>query len=270
MPDRPHEMPEQEAAPAAIACFTFDNMGEAAEIGAGTLSGARAPGSDPSLTVGQPRILDLLDAHGVRATFFVEGWNGRHHPAAVREIVARGHGLGMHGWQHEVWHELAPEREAELAARATDALTAAAGERPTGFRAPGGARTAATPAILSGLGYAYDASLGDGMRPALLPGGLPQLPFVWPGVDGFFYLGAEPASPAEVSARWLAALAKTAARGGLFVLVCHAHITGLDGARLAALAAVLAAAAREPRIAIRTMDEVAALVRSRLEIGPAK
>src|SRR4051794_30038137 len=103
----------------AFACFSFDNMGEAAEIGAGTLAAARAPGSERSLTVGQPRILDLLDAHGIRATFFVEGWNGRHHPEAVRELVTRGHELGMHGWQHEVWHELDAAREAELAERAT-------------------------------------------------------------------------------------------------------------------------------------------------------
>jgi peptidoglycan/xylan/chitin deacetylase (PgdA/CDA1 family) len=241
-----------------IACFTFDNMGEAAEIGAGTLAGPRAPGSERSLTVGQPRILDLLDAHGVTATFFVEGWNGRHHPEAVREIVTRGHRLGMHGWQHEVWHELDPGREAELATRATDCLTEAAGERPTGFRAPGGARTPASEGILARLGYAYDASLGDGMRPARLPGGMPQVPFVWPGVDGFFYLRDAPAAPEDVAARWRAALAKAAERGGLFVLVCHAHITGLDGARLAALDSVLAAALREPRIAIRTLDEVAA------------
>ena len=245
----------------AVACFSFDNMGEAAEIGAGTLSGARPVGGERSLAIGQPRLLDLLDAHGVRGTFFVEGWNGLHHPEAVREVVARGHRLGMHGWLHEVWHELEPEREAELATRATEALRDAAGERPTGFRAPGGARTPATEALLARLGYAYDASLGDGMRPTLLPGGLPQVPFVWPCVDGFFYLRDTPATPQEVAERWLAALARTAERGGLFVLICHAHITGLDEARLAALDTVLAAAVREPRIAVQTVDEVAAAIR---------
>jgi peptidoglycan/xylan/chitin deacetylase (PgdA/CDA1 family) len=180
----------------------------------------------------------------------------------VRAIVARGHALGMHGFAHEVWHELPPEREAELAARATEALCEAAGRPPAGFRAPGGSRTAATAGILAGLGYAYDASLGDGMRPALLPGGLAQVPFVWPGVDGFFYLRDAPVTPAEVAARWLAALARTAERGGLFVLVCHAHVSGLEPARLAALESVIAAAARDPRVAIRTVDEVAATLRA--------
>jgi len=245
----------------AVACFTFDNMGEAAEIGAGTLDAPRPAGTEPSLALGQPRLLDLLDAHSVRATFFLEGWNGVHHPEAVREVVARGHELGMHGWLHETWHELDPARERDLAERATRALEEAAGVRPVGFRAPGGARTASSEAILDGLGYAYDASLGDGMRPALLPGGLAQVPFVWPGVDGFFYLRESPAEPAEVQSRWLEALDKAAARGGLFVLVCHAHITGLDEHRLAALGAVMAAAAADPRIALRTVGEVAAAVR---------
>lgn len=251
--------PLQPASPGtAVACFSFDNMGEAAEIGAGTLDGPRPPGSDRALADGQPRLLDLLDAHGVRASFFLEGWNGEHHPEAVREVVRRGHELGMHGWLHERWDELAPDRERELATRATTALAAAAGRSPIGFRAPGGARTAHTEAILRDLGYAYDASLGDGMCPGRLPGGLAQVPFVWPGVDGFFYLRDAPVPAAEVQRKWLAALDRAVAHGGLFVLICHAHITGLDPARCDALGAVLARAVQDPAVAVRTLGEVAA------------
>jgi peptidoglycan/xylan/chitin deacetylase (PgdA/CDA1 family) len=247
-----------DAAPRAVACFTFDNMGEAAEIGAGTLDGPRPPGTDRALAEGHPRLLDLLDAHGVRASFFVEGWNGEHHPDAVREIVARGHELGMHGWLHETWHALDPQHERALAGRATAALHDAAGVAPRGFRAPGGARSAATEGILRELGYAFDASIGDGMRPGRLAGGLAQVPFVWPGVDGFHYLRDVPAPPADVEARWLATLDRTAEQGGLFLLICHPHITGLDRARVAALGAVMARAVRDPRVAVRTAGEVAA------------
>ena len=247
----------------ATACFTFDNMGEAAEVGAGSLAGPRPAGTEPSLALGYPRLFDLLDRHGVRASFFIEGWNGEHHPDAVAEIVRRGHELGMHGWVHEEWGALPPEREAELAARATEALERAAGVRPRGFRAPGGARTAVTESILASLGYAYDASLGDGMRPSRLAGGLAQVPFVWPGVDGFHYLRAEPAAPAAVRDAWLAALAKTGERGGLFLLVCHAFVSGIDEARLEALDAVVEAACRDPRFAVRTAAEVAAAIEPR-------
>ena len=226
----------------AIACFTFDNMGEAAEVGAGRLAGPLADDAEPSLTIGYPALFALLERRGVRATFFIEGWNGVHHPAAVRAIVARGHELGMHGWTHEQWDALERADEERLATRATAALADAAGVRPRGFRAPGGSRTAHTEGILRELGYAYDASLGDGMQPARLPSGLAQVPFVWPGVDGFHYLRPEPADPTAVRDAWVAALRKAIARDGLFLTVCHAFITGLEPARLAALDAVIAAA----------------------------
>jgi peptidoglycan/xylan/chitin deacetylase (PgdA/CDA1 family) len=241
----------------AIACFTFDNMAEAADVGSGRFDLATAA-EDPSLAVGYPALFRLLEKHGVRATFFVEGWNGIHHPAAVEEIVSRGHELGMHGWVHETWRDLDPETERDLAARATDALERAGGVRPRGFRAPGGHRTAATEAILAELGYRYDASLGDGMRPQLLPSGLVQLPFRWAAVDGFHYLASDPPQPADrVRDLWLEALKRTVQRGGLFVLVCHAFVTGVDEGRLAALEAVMSEAAGDARVEIGTMRDVA-------------
>lgn len=244
-------------APAALACFTFDNLGEAAEIGTGELRGPRPEGTDPSLAVGYPRLFALLERRALRATFFVEGWNGEHHPQAVRAIAERGHELGMHGWVHERWSELAPAEEARLAARATDALERAAGVRPVGFRAPGGARSAATEGILAGLGYRYDASLGGG-APTRLASGLAQLPFRWPHVDGFHYLARKPRpSPGQVRDGWLAEVERVAREGGLFVLICHAFLTGVDEERLAALDAVVAAAQADARIAVRTAGEIA-------------
>jgi len=245
------------ALPRAIACFTFDNMGEAAELGAGA---PRAHLPHPSLARGYPQIFGLLERHAVRATFFIEGWNGLHHPEAVAEIVSRGHELGMHGWMHERWSSLSPGDEAELAARATDALERAAGVRPRGFRAPGGARTRETQGILIALGYSYDASLGSGMRPERLAPGFAQVPFVWPCVDGFHYLRDPPAKPDEVRGVWLQALARAASQGGLFVTVCHAFVTGLEGSRIEALGEVMAAAVSDPRVAVLRASEVAQLL----------
>jgi peptidoglycan/xylan/chitin deacetylase (PgdA/CDA1 family) len=144
----------------ATACFTFDNMGEAAEIGEGTLAGV-VDGGHPSLTIGYPRLFSLLEGHGVRSTFFLEGWNGDHHREAVREVVERGHELGMHGWLHEEWGALDVVTERELAVRSTDALTQAAGQAPVGFRAPGGTLTAATESILADLDAVIDAASRD-------------------------------------------------------------------------------------------------------------
>src|SRR5829696_504432 len=151
----------------AVACFTFDNLGEAADIADGSRPSEVDPHGHPSLTVGLPRVLDLLASHEVAATFFVEGWNGVHHPDAVRAIARAGHEVGMHGWLHEPWAELSPAEERRLAEEATSALGQAVGDAPVGFRAPGGATTAATPTILHDLGYHYDASLDPdgGHRP---------------------------------------------------------------------------------------------------------
>jgi len=264
--------------PHAVACFTFDNMGEAASIGVraegeaggrvardagdGSAGGPTCNALHPSLAEGYPRLFDLLERQGIGGTFFIEGWNGEHHPEHVAEIALRGHELGMHGFVHERWSELAPDSERGLVTRATAALERAAGVRPRGFRAPGGARTAATEEILLAHGYRYDASLGDGMRPARLPRGMAQVPFVWSGVDGAHYLRPEPARPEDVRDAWLAALARTAERGGLFLTVCHAFVTGASDARVAALEAVVAAAVADPRIVVLTAGEVAERVSS--------
>lgn len=47
-----------------------------------------------------PRLLDLLKAQGVRATFFVIGMNVEQNPDVLRRIVAEGHEVGNHSWSH--------------------------------------------------------------------------------------------------------------------------------------------------------------------------
>jgi peptidoglycan/xylan/chitin deacetylase (PgdA/CDA1 family) len=54
-------------------------------------------GPDPDDT---PRILDLLDKHQARATFFLIGRRARPHPELVAEIVRRGHEVGHHTDSH--------------------------------------------------------------------------------------------------------------------------------------------------------------------------
>ena len=54
-------------------------------------------GPDPQYT---PQILDLLRQYGVQATFSVIGSRVRDYPDVVRRIVAEGHNLSNHSWQH--------------------------------------------------------------------------------------------------------------------------------------------------------------------------
>ncbi len=46
------------------------------------------------------RLLDLLDTHSVKGTFFVLGWVAQRHPGLIREIADRGHEIASHGMSH--------------------------------------------------------------------------------------------------------------------------------------------------------------------------
>ncbi|MFM0339015.1 polysaccharide deacetylase family protein [Paraburkholderia fungorum] len=95
-------------------------------------------GPDPVVT---PRVLDLLDTFGVRATFFCIGSKAQRYPELVREIVARGHALENHSQVHmhtfSVTLPGALTREIDAAQRTFEALS---GTRPMFFRAPAGLR----------------------------------------------------------------------------------------------------------------------------------
>jgi peptidoglycan/xylan/chitin deacetylase (PgdA/CDA1 family) len=95
-------------------------------------------GPEPEVT---PQVLDLLDAHGQRATFFCIAERVLKHPELAREIVARGHSIQNHTAQHRHnFSFLGPRGFAKEIARAQDILTEATGQRPTCFRAPAGLR----------------------------------------------------------------------------------------------------------------------------------
>ena len=60
-------------------------------------------GPDPEVT---PKLLELLDAHSARATFFMCGLAAKRHPGLVRSVVASGHSIGGHSWDHRPVHSL--------------------------------------------------------------------------------------------------------------------------------------------------------------------
>jgi peptidoglycan/xylan/chitin deacetylase (PgdA/CDA1 family) len=170
--------------------LTFDNLGEATALERGTWSGATPLGADPSVTRALPRVLDALDRHGLTATFCVEAINCGLNPDAVLEIAARGHELALHGWRHEPWSELEPEREWELLRRSLAAF-AGLGLEPTGFRPPGGIPSQSDPQLLAEQGLAWWSPVApDEHSPPLLMSvpAITSVPFDWDLVDAYLLM----------------------------------------------------------------------------------
>ena len=84
-----------------------------------------------------PAVLDALDAHGAKATFFLVGERAAQHRERVREILRRGHGIGNHSATHPArWFwALGPMRMRREIAGTQTILAGISGEPPRWFRA---------------------------------------------------------------------------------------------------------------------------------------
>jgi polysaccharide deacetylase family protein (PEP-CTERM system associated) len=108
------------------------------------------------------RLLDLFEAHGVRATFFVLGWVGERLPSLVREIHARGHEVAAHSYWHRLVFEQTPAEFREDLRRVRDLLQDLTGARVRGYRAPTYSVTRASlwaHEILAEEGFDYSSSI---------------------------------------------------------------------------------------------------------------
>jgi polysaccharide deacetylase family protein (PEP-CTERM system associated) len=81
-------------------------------------------------------LLEVLDASGVRATFFVLGWIADRHPQLVADVRSAGHEIGSHGHDHLRAYDVAPEAFVRDVRRCAAALTAIGAPSVTAFRAP--------------------------------------------------------------------------------------------------------------------------------------
>lgn len=97
-------------------------------------------GPDPAHT---PALLDVLAQRRVSATFFVLATAARAHPALVRRIVADGHEVALHGWDHRRLSGLPTADAVALVASARDAVQQIAGVPVPLFRPAYGAHTPA-------------------------------------------------------------------------------------------------------------------------------
>jgi peptidoglycan/xylan/chitin deacetylase (PgdA/CDA1 family) len=100
-----------------------------------------------------PRFLDRLAELDVRATFFLLGEMCLRYPDVARRIVAEGHEVAVHSWDHRNHlRNLPGRRTADQLARTADLIEAQTGVRPEYFRPPYGALTTADLVVARRLG----------------------------------------------------------------------------------------------------------------------
>ena len=213
----------------AAVSVTFDNLGEAADLERGQWPEDEPLGRHFSVKRTLPRILNVLDEFGLRATFFVEGINAELYPEALLEIISSGHELGYHGWRHEYWPNLTPSEEAGLLERGVRQMDDL-GVRPRSFRPPGGRLNPCSLRLLEDLGFTQCSPAGCGTG---VSGSLVVLPFEWRLIDAYYYLprfgglreaatgAGEPLVPSRFRETLTSALRGVVRDGGHLTLLFH-------------------------------------------------
>lgn len=224
----------------AAAAFTFDMDAESAVLwgspqNAGRMSVLSHQAYGP--LVGVPRLLALLERHGITATFFVPGFTAERYPDVVRSVVDAGHEVAHHGYLHEQPTALTLTEEVTALDRGLEALERVAGVRPVGYRAPMWDLSWNTPGLLVERGFAYDSSLMDADAPYVLAvegrTSLVEIPIQWALDDWeqYAYLPDITGSglietPAKARELWQAELDALREVGGCWVLTNHPFLSG--------------------------------------------
>ena len=145
-----------------------------------------------------PRILELLAAREIEATFFVSGVKAERWPGTVEEIFQSGHEDALHGYSHRVlpgMYESEQRRHLEMGLETLYNL----GVEPSRYRAPYWRMKRPTLDLLARHGIRYDSSLMDDDKPyrlATASGTIAVLPVHWPLDDW----SSTPSCPIQTSA----------------------------------------------------------------------
>jgi peptidoglycan-N-acetylglucosamine deacetylase len=211
--------------------------------------------------VGVPRILDVLDTHGLKGSFFIPGFTAELHPAMIERIMGAGHEIGHHGYLHERPDTLSDADEEAVLVRGLEVLEQLTGRRPTGYRSPAWELKPGSPALLKRPGFVYDSSLmGNDIpyRVATASGDLLELPIQWILDDypHFARVGGVISSPQTVFDVWSTEFAGYHRFNGCFVLTMHPFVIGRPS-RIALLERLIEYISGFDGVWWATLDEIA-------------
>ena len=235
------------------------------------------------------RILALLDAHAIAASWFIPGTVIAMYPDHCRRVVAAGHEVGNHGWTHVPPANLSPEDEERGLLRASDAIVGLTDKAPLGYRSPSWDLSPHTLGLLVKHGFVYDSSLmGHDHLPYYVrhgdvvhddepmefgePTGLVEIPVAWSLDDfpHFEYLRAGGtllpglANARLVAENWIDDFAymRRTAEWGVLTYTFHPYVIG-RGHRMMALERLIGAI-EEGGATFCTMADAAAAFRARV------
>jgi len=203
--------------------------------------------------IGTRRVLDLLERFGIQATWFVPGHTADTYPAALEDIVKRGHEVGHHGYCHENPVALEQPKERKIIEMGLESLERVIGKRPIGYRSPSWDLSPNSIDLLLEYGFVYDSSMmGNDFSPYWCrqgdkydlesrykfgkPVDLLEMPVTW-GLDDFpafeyvslpnkLYPGLR--SPEQVFDIWMGDFdyMRTNILDGVFILTMHPQVIG--------------------------------------------
>lgn len=152
-----------------------------------TISPTQWDGFESRTEANTGRLLDLFASLGVRATFFVLGWEAERRPRMVRRITGEGHELACHGYWHQLVYQAGPEAFRADIRRAKALLEDISGCPVAGYRAPSYSITAKSLwalDILAEEGFSYDSSIVPARHDIYGLPGAPRFPYVAATLSG--------------------------------------------------------------------------------------
>jgi peptidoglycan-N-acetylglucosamine deacetylase len=151
--------------PNSTVCLTFDFDALSVWFGYERTTPAMLARGEYGARVGVPRVLDLLERDGLRATFFVPGHTVESFPQETAAVLERGHEIAHHSYSHVDPSQQSREEEVVDMDRALDVLDRL-GVKPLGYRSPSADLSQSTLELVEEHGFVYDSSLmADDYRP---------------------------------------------------------------------------------------------------------
>lgn len=225
--------------------------------------------------VGTPRILDLLDRYGIKATFFVPGLVVDQRPALMEDILRRGHEIAHHSYTHRWILTLSEAEERDEMERGIEAIRRVSGRAPRGWRSPAAELSPISLPLLVEHGFSYSSNMFDDDSPYLLDVAgkrtdIVELPFRWVLDDAPFFQysialpGRTLQAPSAVAEAWKLEFDTLYAEDRMMMVGMHPQLIG-QPSRLKALEWLIEHALRHSNVWIGRCDEMSDAIRDTLK-----